>query len=56
LTHHYALFFFKAPSGIISSFESIFNEKNWGEVRIIEKSPGLVGILFVLERRREVWG
>jgi len=26
----YALSFFKAPSGIISSIESIFNKKNWG--------------------------
>jgi len=26
----YALSFFKAPSGIISIIESIFNKKNWG--------------------------
>jgi len=28
--HVYALSFFKAPSGIISIIESIFNQKNWG--------------------------
>jgi len=53
----YALSFFKAPSGIISSIESIFQKKKFGEgVRITGKFPGLLGPLFVYQRRVEGWG
>ena len=57
----YALFFFKAPSGIISSIDSIFTKKNWGGggggvVRIIGKYLGSVGPLFVLGGSMDVWG
>jgi hypothetical protein len=47
----YALSFFKAPSGIISSIESLLIRFFWGEVRIIGKFLGLIGILFVWRRR-----
>jgi len=52
----YALSFFKAPSGIISSIESLFNIFFGVGVRIIEKYLGLVGTLFVFERSMEAWG
>jgi len=42
----YALSFFRAPSGIISSIESILLKKFGVGVRIIEKLLGLTGILF----------
>ena len=54
----YALSFFKAPSCIISSIESIFFLKKfggWGGVRSIEKYLGLDGILFVYERSLAGW-
>jgi len=52
----YALSFFKAPPGIISSIESIFTKKKIGEgVSIIEKCLGLVGILFVYEKSMGAW-
>jgi len=58
----YFLSFFKAPSDIISILESIFNDIFlffffffWGG-RIIEKSLGLNGILFVRKNKRVVWG
>ena len=41
----YALSFFKAPSGIISSIESIF-----------KTFPGSLGALYVYERKKGVWG
>jgi hypothetical protein len=54
--HVYALSFFKAPSGIISSIESIF-KKNFGEgVRITGKFPGSLGTLSVYVKKRGVWG
>jgi len=43
----YTLSFFKAPSGIISSIESILKKKKTGVgVRIIGKLLGLTGTLF----------
>jgi len=43
------LSFFKAPAGIISSMESLFEKKNWGRgvVRTLGKSHGWTGTLFV---------
>jgi len=52
----YALSFFKAPSDIISLFESIFNKKFGEGVRITGKFPGLLGAIFVCKRKMEVWG
>jgi len=52
----YMLSFFKAPSGIVSSIESIFKKKFGGVVRTIGKFHGWIGILFVGVRRLEVWG
>ena len=53
----YALSFFKAPSGILSSIEFIFFKKIIREgVRIIGKFPGLLGALSVYERSLEVCG
>jgi len=52
----YALSFFKAPSGIISSIESIFKTFFWGGVRKTGTFPGSLGALFVYERKRGVWG
>jgi len=47
--HVYALSFFKAPSGILSSLESIFkNSIFWG--------VGSLGIKFVYKRSMGVWG
>jgi len=43
----YALSFFKAPSGIISSIESLLNCFFFGVVRTTKKYIGLIGILFV---------
>ena len=54
--HVYALSFFKAPQGIISSIESIFKKKIGEGVRIIEKYLGLVGIMFVYIKSWEDWG
>jgi len=52
----YALSFFKAPSGIISSLESMFKKKFGEGVRITGKFPGLRGALFAYLRREEGWG
>ncbi|RHN41203.1 hypothetical protein MtrunA17_Chr8g0363541 [Medicago truncatula] len=52
----YAFSFFKAPSGIISSLDSIFTIFFGGDVRIIGSSLGSVGPLFVLGWSVEVWG
>lgn len=44
----YALSFFKAPSDIIFSIETLFKKKKIGEgVRITGKFPGLLGALLV---------
>jgi len=55
----YALSFFKAPSGIISSIESLLNKLflggGGGGVRTVGKSLGYVGILCVLKRSLEGW-
>lgn len=57
LTSLPALSFFKAPSGLISSIESLLKLINffffW--VRIIGKLLRLVEILFVRQRSLEVW-
>jgi len=53
----YFLSFFKAPTSIISSIESLF--KNFflgGEVRILGKLLGSIGTRFVYLRRMEGWG
>jgi len=52
----YALSFFKAPSGIISSLDSIFTIFFGGVVRIIGNFLGSVGPLFVRRGRLEGWG
>jgi hypothetical protein len=52
----YALSFFKAPSGTISSINSLLNKFFWGGVRKLGKPLGLVGTLYVCVRRMEVWG
>jgi len=55
----YALSFFKAPAGIISSIESILNcffSGGRGGVRTTGKFLGWIGILFAGVRRLEVWG
>jgi len=52
----YALSFFKAPSGIISSIESILTCFFWGGVTTIGKYLGWTGTLFVGVRRLLVWG
>jgi len=55
----YALSFFKAPSCIVSSIESILNcfyFRGWGGVRTTGKFHGLTGTLCVVERRLVVWG
>jgi len=49
----YFLSFFKAPAGIISSIESLFNCFFW-VVRRLEKFLGLIGTLFVPKRRKAV--
>jgi len=49
----YALSFFRSPSGIISSIETIFKFFFWEGVRITEKFPGLLGALFVYRKRVE---
>jgi len=56
--HVYALSFFKAPSDIISSIVSLLLRFFGVGVSIIEKSLGLIGILFVFVwiRGFEVWG
>jgi len=51
----YFLSFFKAPAGIISSIESIFNCFFLGDVRRLGKFLGLIGTLFVPKKRMEVW-
>jgi hypothetical protein len=43
----YTLSFFKASSGIISFIESLLYNFFWVGVRILEKSIGLIGKLFV---------
>jgi len=52
----YFLSFFKAPTAIISSIESIFKIKIGGAVRILGKLLGLTGSRFVLQRRKGVGG
>jgi len=53
----YALSFFKAPSGIVSSIESILNcFFLGGGVRTTGKYLGWIGIPSVVVRRLEVWG
>jgi len=52
----YALSFFKAPSGIISSIESILYFFFGGGMTTIKKYFGLTGILFVVVRRLVVRG
>jgi len=52
----YALSFFKAPAGIISSIESLFNCFFWGGVLTTGKYLGWTGILFVGVRRLVAWG
>jgi len=52
----YFLSFFKTPTGIISSIESIFNFFFLGAVRILGKLLGLTGSRFVLQRRKGGWG
>ena len=49
----YFLSFFTAPTGIISSIESLFKFFFWGVVRMLEKLLGLTGTLYVYRRRRE---
>jgi len=51
----YALSFFKAPSGIISSIEYMFKCFFGEGVRIIEKFPESLGTMFVLERSMGGW-
>ena len=48
----YFLSFFKAPAGIISSIESLFNFFFWGAVRILGKFHGWIGTLFVCRGMR----
>jgi len=55
----HAMSFFKAPSGIISSIESILNIIIFfggGGGRIIGKYLGCDGIMFVCVRSMEGWG
>jgi hypothetical protein len=52
----YALSFFKAPSGIISSIESLLIHFFWGDVRNLGKPLGLTGKLYACVRSMEVWG
>jgi len=55
----YFLSFFKAPTGIISSIESIFKRfffGGGGGVRNIGKQLGLNGNLFVFQRWMGGWG
>ena len=52
----YALSFFKAPTGIISSIESLFNCFFWGGVLTTGKYLGWIGTLFVGIRRLVAWG
>jgi hypothetical protein len=52
----YGLSFFKAPSGIISSIESLLINFFWGAVRILGKPIGSLGKLFVYVVSRVVWG
>jgi len=52
----YTLSFFKAPSGIISTLESMFKFFFGEGVRITGKFPGLLGALFVCLRSVEGWG
>lgn len=46
----HAFSFFKVPSCIILSIESLLKKNLWGVVRIIGKSLGLIGTLFVWTR------
>jgi len=52
----YALSFFKAPTGIISSIESLFNCFFWGGVLTTGKYHGWTESLFVGVKRLVVWG
>ena len=52
----YALSFFKAPAGIISSIESLFNCFFWGGVLTTGKYHGWTESLFVGVKRLVVWG
>jgi len=52
----YALSFFKAPVGIISSIESLFNCFFWGRVRTTGKYLGWTGIQSIRVRRLADWG
>jgi len=52
----YAVSFFKAPTGIISSIESLFNCFFLGGVLTTGKYLGWTGILFIGVRRLVVWG
>jgi len=52
----YTLSFFKAPSSIISSIESIFKFFFGVGVRITGKFPGSLGAMYVLKRSTRVWG
>jgi hypothetical protein len=52
----YALSFFKAPSSIISSIESLLNKFFWVGVTNTGKFLGSVGVQFVSKRSLEGWG
>jgi hypothetical protein len=52
----YALSFFKAPAGTISSIESLLINFFWGGVRILGKHLGYLGNIFVYVGRREYGG
>jgi len=54
----YAVSFFKAPSGVIASINSLLLRFFWvgGAVRKMGKYPGLIGSPFVWKRRLVVWG
>ena len=66
--HVYALSFFKAPQGIISSIESIFKKKNWGGSEdnrkiswiswnnvCLHKELGGLGVRRLREFNRSLW-
>ena len=52
----YVLSFFKAPTGIVSSIESLFNCFFWEGVLTTGKFLGWTEILLVGVRRLVVWG
>jgi putative flippase GtrA len=52
----YALSFFKAPSGIISTIESLLIQFFWGDVRTLGKPLGSAGKPYAYVGSMEVWG